>query len=190
MPDTTRAASSATPYIIRPIRTGDCKVPFVLADERHKPLKIFFRKDSERASVQLITQTYVAVPNDRDDRRILGFISLMSAEIALGGTYSVKGKPRADRYPSQPAIRIARLAVEDGTRGSGVGRDLLSLSLSIAVDRVCTSVGCRFLITNAKQESVGFYGKQGFTMLDTEANRASPAPVMWLDLQPYVSRPV
>jgi ribosomal protein S18 acetylase RimI-like enzyme len=190
MQDMTWSGSSTTPYVIRPIRTGDCKVPFALADERHRPLKIFFRKDSERASAQLITQTYVAVPDGFDDRRILGFISLMSAEIALGGTYSVKGKPRADRYPSQPAIRIARLAVADGTRGSGIGRDLLSLSLSIAVDRVCTSVGCRFLIANAKQESVGFYSKQGFTLLDTEANRASPAPVMWLDLQPYVSRPV
>lgn len=187
MQETTPAVSNHSPYIIRPMRQGDCKVAFALADDRHKPLKIFFRRDSERASAQLITQTYVAVPEDPADRRILGFISLMSAEIALGGTYSVKGKPRADRYPSQPAIRIARLAVADGTRGSGIGRDLLSLSLSIAVDRVCTSVGCRFLITNAKQESVGFYGKQGFTMLDTDSNRASPAPVMWLDLQPYVS---
>jgi ribosomal protein S18 acetylase RimI-like enzyme len=190
MQDKTRAVSSHPPYIIRPIRKGDCKAAFALADERHKPLKIFFRKDSERASAQLITQTYVAVPEDHADRRILGFISLMSAEIALGGTFSVKGKPRADRYPSQPAIRIARLAVADGTRGSGIGRDLLSLSLSIAVDRVCANVGCRFLITNAKQESVGFYGKLGFTMLDTDSNRASPAPVMWLDLQPYVPSPV
>ncbi|MCJ2071188.1 GNAT family N-acetyltransferase [Methylobacterium sp. J-030] len=82
------------------------------------------------------------------------------------------------------------MAVADGARGSGVGRDLLALSISIAIDRVCASVGCRFLITNAKQESVGFYQKQGFTLLDTERNRASVAPIMGLDLRPYVAEDI
>lgn len=180
-------ASNVPPYIIRSIRKGDCKLPFALADKRYDPLKIYFRKDSERASEELITRTYVAVPEDPADGRMLGFISLMSAEIAFGGTYSIPHKPRADRYPSQPALRIARLAVADGTRGSGVGRDLLSLSISIAIDRICASIGCRFIITNAKQESVGFYGRQGFTLLDTNSNKVSAAPIMWLDLRPYVA---
>ncbi|MCJ2135367.1 GNAT family N-acetyltransferase [Methylobacterium sp. J-026] len=187
MQGTEGTANSAPPYIIRTIQKGDCKLPFALAGKQHESLKIYFRKDSERARRELITQTYVAVPKNSIISCILGYISLMSAEIAFAGTYSIPDKPRADRYPTQPAIRIARLAVADGARGCGVGRDLLSLSISIAIDHVCASVGCRFLITNAKPESVGFYGKYGFALLDTDENRASIAPIMWLDLRPYVA---
>jgi len=46
-------------------------------------------------------------------------------------------------------------------------------------------VGCRFLILNAKPDSIGFYVKQGFTLLETEENKKTETPIMWLDIKLY-----
>lgn len=173
-------------FTIRPLQKGDCKSPFSLdADKDDLPLKVFFRRDAERAGDAFITRSYVAVPADENDRRILGYISIMSAEVALRGSYPIADKPRADRYPSQPAIRIARLAVADDMQGRGIGTDLVSLAFSIGIDQIVPYVGCRFMILNAKQKSIDWYGKRGFTLLDTEKNLKAATPIMWLDLKLY-----
>jgi len=172
-------------FTIRPMQKGDCKSPFSLSAAEDLPLKVFFRKDAEEAGDAFITHTYVAVPLDETDSRILGYMSLMCAEIGLRGVYQIPDKPRADRYPSHPAIRIARLAVADDVQGKGIGTDLVSLAFSISLDRIVPLIGCRFIIVNAKRKSLAFYLKRGFTILDTEANHASSAPIMWLDLKLY-----
>ena len=107
----------------------------------------------------------------------------MSAEISLLGSYNIPNKPRADRYPSQPAVRIARLAVADDCQGCGIGSDLVALAVSISLDQLVPFVGCRFIVVNAKQKSIDFYTRRGFTLLDTDANKSTPAPIMWLDLK-------
>jgi hypothetical protein len=56
------------------------------------------------------------------------------------------------------------------------------LSLGIAKDKISPAVGCRFVTVDAKRDSVGFYAKQGFTLLDTQGNRDRLEPVMFLDL--------
>jgi ribosomal protein S18 acetylase RimI-like enzyme len=177
-------ADNITDFTIRPLSEGDCKSPFCLdKDKSDLPLKIFFRKDAKKAGVEFITKSYVAIPTNPDDVRILGYISIMSAEISLLGSYNIPNKPRADRYPSQPAVRIARLAVADDCQGSGIGSDLVSLAVSISLDQIVPFVGCRFIVVNAKQKSIAFYTKRGFTLLETEANTSNPAPIMWLDLK-------
>lgn len=175
-------------FTIRRLQKGDCKSPFSLEGEDDLPLKTFFRRDAEKAGDAFITQTYVAVPADEGVARILGYISLMSAEIAVKGLYPIADKPRADRYPSQPAVRIARLAVTDDARGRGIGKDLVAIAFSVSLDRICPFVGCRFLIVNAKRKSIDFYVGRGFTILETEKNIESPAPIMWLDLKLYAQR--
>ncbi|MEI9420769.1 hypothetical protein O7A70_06250 [Mesorhizobium sp. Cs1299R1N1] len=175
-------------FTIRALQKGDCKSPFSLSGEEDLPLKTFFRRDAEKAGNSFITQTYVAVPADEADKRILGYMSLMSAEIAVKGLYPIADKPRADRYPSQPAVRIARLAVNDELRGRGIGKDLVALGFSVSLDRICPFVGCRFLIVNAKRKSIDFYVGRGFTILETAKNTESPAPIMWLDLKLYAER--
>jgi hypothetical protein len=47
---------------------------------------------------------------------------------------------------------------------------------------LCPAVGCRFVIVDSKKSSVGFYEKQGFTLIDTKENRGRSEPVMFIDL--------
>jgi len=177
--------SKKIPFVIRPLEKGDCESPFSLPGKKDYPLRKFFLSDMEPSAEAFITRSYVAVPEDPKDKRILGYISAMSAEIGLKGVYDIPDKPEANRYPSQPAVRIARLAVSPDCRGWYIGEALVSLVFTICIDRICPVVGCRFLILNAKPDSIGFYVKQGFTLLETEENKKTETPIMWLDIKLY-----
>lgn len=58
----------------------------------------------------------------------------------------------------------------------------MDLTVALAADHIGNSVGCRFLIADAKASAIRFYEVQGFTLLDTEENRNRTEPVMFLDL--------
>jgi hypothetical protein len=63
-----------------------------------------------------------------------------------------------------------------------IGSNLVQLALGTTKDRICPVAGCRFVIVDSKQSSVGFYKKQGFTLIDTSENRERSEPVMFIDL--------
>ena len=88
---------------------------------------------------------------------------------------------------SLPAIKIARLAVDSRFRSNAIGENLISHALSIAIEQIAPAVGCRFMITDAKQQAVDFYLKQGFILLDTEDNKLRDEPIMFFDLLPCFS---
>ena len=87
-------------------------------------------------------------------------------------------------------MKISRLLVDSRYRRQGdrwadearLGEALVQFALGLAVEQVCPAVGCRFVVVDAKSDAVGFYRKMGFTLLDTQANRARPEPVMFVDL--------
>ncbi len=44
-------------------------------------------------------------------------------------------------------------------------------------------VGRRFLIVDSKRTAVPFYESSGFTVIDSDSNKARDNPIMFLDLQ-------
>lgn len=91
-------------------------------------------------------------------------------------------------YDHYPAIKIARLAVDRRYARIGIGKTLVELGLAIVVEEICPRVGCRFVVVDAKRESVSFYERKcGFTALDTPANLSSERPVMFLDVHKAVA---
>lgn len=164
------------------MQDGDHKSPFSLTAGDDLPLKIFYRRDAQKSGKAWITKSYVAEADCPDFQGVAGYVSLMCAEVALEGAYSIPEKDGANRYPSQPAVRIARLAVCDEAQGQRVGRTLVEFSIGLTVSKIAPLFGCRFMIVNSKQKSIGFYKRVGFKMLETARNEASPHPVMFLDL--------
>lgn len=79
-----------------------------------------------------------------------------------------------------PAVKIARLAVDSRYRGKGIGDQLVALSIAIVTDLIAPYIGCRFIITDAKQHAIGFYQKLGFTLLNTDLQQDAPA--MFIDI--------
>ncbi len=152
-----------------------------MKEEDDKPLVKFIRRDARNSAQAKLTQTYVA--KLEGDAKISAYISIMCAEVALEKSYPIADKAGADRYDYQPALRIARLAVEDAVRGNGLGRTLVELVIDIALTQIQPMAGCRFIILDAKQKSVAFYAKLGFRLLDVASNREKETPLMFLDLQ-------
>jgi len=54
------------------------------------------------------------------------------------------------------------MAVDKSMRGQGLGSQLVDFAIAISVS-ISEHVGCRLLVTDAKQSAVKFYEKAGFT---------------------------
>jgi hypothetical protein len=59
---------------------------------------------------------------------------------------------------------------------------LVDYALALIKNRIMPLAGCRFVVVDANQPAIEFYKKQGFTLVDTETNRANKCPLMFLDL--------
>ena len=66
-------------------------------------------------------------------------------------------------YRSVPAIKIARLAVDNTFKGKGCGRVLVEYAFYIA-KKVRQMVGCRLVVTDALPERIGWYEGFGFKL--------------------------
>lgn len=113
-------------------------------------------------------------------------MTLVAGEVAIekddDGLVDDEAEDVSYPYLQYPAVKIARLAVDRRARGRNIGTDFVSLAIAITQEEVAPVVGCRFLMVDAKIDSVGFYGKAGFTLLDTPTNLARDEKVMFIDI--------
>jgi GNAT superfamily N-acetyltransferase len=177
-------AAQAEPDVeIRPIRPGDTLTGLSLGDAAFAPLKAFVQRHAHAYERQSLARTYGAFDRANADK-LLGYVTLLCGEVVIqeGDEALVAEDGMQYLYRQYPAIKIARLAVDRRFRGLGIGEALVNLSLGIAQQFICPNVGCRFVMVDSKQQSVGFYGRRGFTMLDTQDNRDREEPVMFVDL--------
>lgn len=159
-------------------------------DAAFTPLKIFIEKHAKGYHQQSLARTYglfktVEVPGKKagaapvSKTSIAGYITLVCGEIDANGAGQV-----ADGYTYShfPAMKIARLMIDSNLRKKRWGEQLVEFAVGTAKDIICPAVGCRFVVVDAKKESIRFYERCGFTLLDTDDNRERESPVMFLDL--------
>jgi GNAT superfamily N-acetyltransferase len=144
------------------------------------PLKIFLQRHALEYERQGLARTYAAF--QVEPRRVLGYITLVCGEVVTndGDACLIAGVDY--RYKHYPAVKIARLAVDQSVQRVGLGKHLVDLALGIAKREVSPLVGRRFVTVDSKRDSVKFYERCGFTMLDTPANEARREPVMYVNL--------
>lgn len=94
---------------------------------------------------------------------VAGYYTLASASVLLSGLPVAIGK-KLPRYPSVPAVRMGRLAVDHRFAGCGLGGALLA----DALDRVLRAeIAAYALLVDAKDDTAaGFYRHHGFVPLD------------------------
>lgn len=149
------------------------------------PLKVFIQRHAKTYEAQSLARTYGAYSTDAGSiGKLLGYVTLVCGEVVIEDLDAplLAADGLEYNYRHYPAVKIARLAVDTRARGQNVGTNLVDLSLAIAREEISPSVGCRFLMVDAKRDSVGFYSKLGFTLLDTPTNRERDEPVMFIDL--------
>jgi GNAT superfamily N-acetyltransferase len=90
---------------------------------------------------------------------VAGFYTLASASILLADLPAASAK-KLPRYPTVPAVRMGRLAVDKSFRGNGLGSALLA----DALDRAARSaIAAYALMVDAKDDvAAAFYQHHGF----------------------------
>ena len=99
--------------------------------------------------------TYVAV----EGSRVHGFVTLAAAELEITGL-PAKQRKGLPNYPL-PALRIARLAVDEASQRRVIGGELLKAAFLIAGE-LAQKVGCIGLVVDAKPGASRFYADYGF----------------------------
>jgi len=119
-----------------------------------------------------------------DGTHIAGYYTLASTGLLLSDLPSSTGK-KLPRYPTVPAVRMGRLAVDQAFQGQGLGGALLADALARAAR---SEIAAFALVVDAKNEAAtAFYRHHGFISLPNSAqtlflplanvlNPASPPP--------------
>lgn len=124
-------------------------------------LDTYFRTQVGQDIKRRVAACFVA---SSPEGRVAGFYTLAAASIALNGLPEALAR-KLPRYPSVPAVRLGRLAVDVAFKGQGLGAALLGDALR----RAATSeIAAYALIVDAKDDTAaGFYAHHGFiTVID------------------------
>jgi predicted GNAT family N-acyltransferase len=160
------------------IKDFDCEDP---------DLNDFLLTASKKFSSQLLAVTYLL----ENDQETIAFFSILNDKISIKevihpNTWKIFKAllPSEKSLKSYPAVKIGRLAVNKNHKGKDVGTSIISF----LIDSFLTNnkTGCRFIIVDAYQQSLGFYEKNGFQYL-TEKDKGKDTRLMYLDLHPYQS---
>jgi GNAT superfamily N-acetyltransferase len=96
------------------------------------------------------TKTHVVV----EDGRVIGFYALASGAVAHSG---VRGRVRRNMPDPIPAVILARMAVDEKHRGSGLGSALLQSAIETTLSAAQT-IGIASLLVHAPEEDArSFY---------------------------------
>lgn len=155
-------------FTLRQIQSSDDTTKLSLGDASHTPYEI--------------AKTYVIINQNLSPSRIWGYITLMNSEIVLNEGQRPQETSTTSRYEAFPAVKIARLAVDKSLRGIGLGSMFLDWCMNHIKLALMPHVGCRFLVVDAKRDSVAFYQKAGFTLLNINSNDTDEHPLMFFDL--------
>jgi ribosomal protein S18 acetylase RimI-like enzyme len=97
-----------------------------------------------------------------DGQRIAGYYTLASASLLLADL-PASTRRKLPRYPTVPAVRMGRLAVDQAFKGQGLGGALLADALERAAR---SKIAAFALMVDAKDEAAAaFYQHHGFIAL-------------------------
>src|SRR5260221_4870396 len=114
---------------IRRLRSQDDRAPFRSGDDDLD--RFFHRFAGQNQFRHYVGVTYVAV----DEGRIVGFVTVSAGQLE-SDELSTALRRKLPAYPL-PVLRLARLAVDDTTRGHGLGKELLPFLVGLASPIAC-----------------------------------------------------
>jgi len=145
-------------------------------------LNEFIKKDALHHKNELIVESYAL--RGAIGKKPVAFISFCNDAIQRDKLPrpSKKDLPRKKRYPSLPAVKIARLGVCTELQGKNLGTHLINFTKEFFTTKNRT--GCRFLTVDAynKEQIIKFYEKNDFNKLRGELD-SQETIIMYLDLK-------
>lgn len=162
---------SDAPFRVAPLDDAHDRSCF---DSGSAPLNRYFLQQVTQDVRRRVTACFVALASDQ---RVAGYYTLASSSVLLTDLPAAVGK-KLPRYPSVPAVRMGRLAVDQRFGGQGLGAALLADALNRAAR---SEIAAYALVVDAKSETAAaFYRHHGFIAL--------PSTPLTLFLPLHVSR--
>ena len=150
-----------------------------LGDAVFAPLKSFLRHEAKKLHQENLAKTFVL--GEEGDSRIWAYVTTLCTQVSVQ-QFDDNAAVDGFRYKDYPAIKLARLAVDKELQGQGAGSQLIDFVIGLAVDHVMPNTGCRFLIVDAKAQSVSYYEKKGFSKIGTAIDGEQVQTTMFIDL--------
>ncbi len=124
-----------------------------------EPLNRYLRERASQDVRRRMAACFVALA---EGQRIAGYYTVASASLLLIDLPASIGR-KLPRYPTVPAVRMGRLAVDRAFKGQGLGSALLADALDRAIR---SEIAAYALIVDAKDEAAAdFYRHHGFIRL-------------------------
>lgn len=147
---------SGAPFRLAPLDAAHDRTVF---NSDSAPLNRYLREQVTQDVRRRVATCFVALA---DGQRIAGYYTLASASLVLADLPASTSK-KLPRYPTVPAVRMGRLAIDQAFKGQGLGGALLA----DALDRAARAeIAAYALMVDAKDESAAdFYRHHGFIAL-------------------------
>jgi GNAT superfamily N-acetyltransferase len=143
-------------FEVASLSVGHDRTTFHCASEA---LNRYLKEQATQDARRRVAACFVALDATQ---RIAGYYTLASASVLLNALPASVGK-KLPRYPTIPAIRMGRLAVDQAFQGQGLGGALLADALDRAVR---AEIAAYALIVDAKDKpAAAFYLHHGFLAL-------------------------
>lgn len=147
---------SSPPFLLAPLDEAHDRTTFHCDSEL---LNRYLREQATQDIRRRVAACFVALT---DDRKVAGYYTLASSSLLLADlpASTIKKLPR---YPTVPAVRMGRLAVDQTFKGQGLGGALLADALHRAAR---SDIAAFALMVDAKDEAAAaFYRHHGFIAL-------------------------
>jgi hypothetical protein len=136
-------------------------------------LNNFLKDDALNAQRDMTSVTYICFLKEA----IIGFVTLAAATIEVK---SIDGPPLEGYTPkTYPSIKLARLAIDERHAGRDFGTYILLWTMG-KFEKISTEIGCRYLTVDSKSESIEFYKKNDFILVEKTINKKHPT--LYLDM--------
>lgn len=147
---------TSAPFLLAPLDVTHDRVGFNCSSE---PLNRYLREQATQDVRRRVAACFVALA---EGQHIAGYYTLAAASLLLTDLPTSIGK-KLPRYPTVPAVRMGRLAVDQAFKGQGLGSALLA----DALDRAARSEIAAFaMMVDAKDKGAAdFYLHHGFIAL-------------------------
>lgn len=144
---------SNAPFLVAPLDAAHERTGFHSASD---PLDRYLREQVTQDIRRRVAACFVALA---DRPRIAGYYTLASASLTLADLPASISK-KLPRYPTVPAVRMGRLAVDEAFSGQGLGGALLADALERAAR---PEIAAHALMVDAKDgHAAAFFGHHGF----------------------------
>ena len=125
------------------------------------PLNRYLKQQVTQDTRRRVTAYFVAV--EQAGGMLAGYYTLASASVVLTDLPEDLAR-KLPRYPSLPAVRMGRLAVDQKFKGGGLGAAMLADAIERSLN---AEIAAYALVVDAKDElAAAFYSHHGFIALN------------------------